>query len=136
MRPGGILPALAGHPATHVAACILLLLTTLAAQARSAMLCAGAGGWLFYGLYTASQAWWFLSVCLAVFAFMLVALSFFLTGREFLFPVALVTAFIGGYPLTLATQHAPLTWQLLAALWVCQHNNRPWQLRLQGCECM
>lgn len=52
------------------------------------------GGWLFYGLYSASQAWWFLSISLAVFAFVLVALSFALTGREFLFPVALVTAFI------------------------------------------
>jgi hypothetical protein len=70
-------------------------LPVLAAQAQFALLCAGAGGWLFYGLYSASQAWWFLSICLAVFAFVLVALSFALTGREFLFPVALVTAFIG-----------------------------------------
>lgn len=104
------------------------------------MLCAGAGGWLFYGLYTASQAWWFLSICLAVFAFVLVALSFFLTGREFLFPVALVTAFIGGSD-TSHTGNNParppvMTWQLLAALWVCLQHSRPWQLRLQGCECM
>lgn len=53
------------------------------------------GGWLFFGLYAACQQWWFLVICLTIWAFVLVASSFFLTGREFLFPVALVTAFIG-----------------------------------------
>jgi hypothetical protein len=54
-----------------------------------------AGGWLFYGLYAACQEWWFLVICLSAWAFVLVASSFYLTGREFLFPVALVTSFIG-----------------------------------------
>eukprot|EP00775_Hariotina_reticulata_P010463 gene10463-10621_t len=52
------------------------------------------GGWLFFGLYAACQLWWFLAVCLAVWAFMLVAASYALSGNQFLFPVALVTAFI------------------------------------------
>lgn len=56
------------------------------------------GGWLFYALYAACQEWWFLVICLSVWAFVLVALSFYLTGREFLFPVALVTSFIGEHP--------------------------------------
>lgn len=34
-------------------------------------------------------------ICLTVWAFILVAASFALSGREFMFPVALVTAFIG-----------------------------------------
>jgi hypothetical protein len=54
-----------------------------------------AGGWLFFGLYAANQSWWFLSICLAVFAFVLVALSHVATARHMLSPVALVTAFIG-----------------------------------------
>lgn len=54
-----------------------------------------AGGWLFYLLYAANQTWWFLVICLAVWAFVLVAASFALSGREFLFPVALVSAFMG-----------------------------------------
>lgn len=54
-----------------------------------------AGGWLFYALYAACQQWWFLVICLTVWAFVLVAASFALSGREFLFPVALVTSFIG-----------------------------------------
>lgn len=54
-----------------------------------------AGGWLFYALYAANQQWWFLVICLSVWGFVLVALSFALSGREFLFPVALVTSFIG-----------------------------------------
>lgn len=54
-----------------------------------------AGGWLFYGLYAGCQLWWFLAVCLAVWAFGLVAVSFLLTGNQYLSPVALITAFIG-----------------------------------------
>eukprot|EP00882_Tetradesmus_deserticola_P006248 GHRQ01006576.1.p1 GENE.GHRQ01006576.1~~GHRQ01006576.1.p1 ORF type:complete len:425 (+),score=171.70 GHRQ01006576.1:372-1646(+) len=53
-----------------------------------------AGGWLFYALYAACQAWWFLVLCLAAWAFLLVALSFLLTGQQYLSPVALITAFI------------------------------------------
>jgi hypothetical protein len=53
---------------------------------------------VFYGLYAAVQEWWFLVICLTVWAFVLVALSFALSGREFLFPVALVTSFIGTHP--------------------------------------
>jgi hypothetical protein len=53
------------------------------------------GGWLFFGLYAANQSWWFLTICLTVWAFLLVALSFWLTNQQFLSPVALVTAFIG-----------------------------------------
>jgi hypothetical protein len=60
---------------------------------RRAPMCAG--GWTFYGLYAACQAWWFLVICLSAWAFILVACSFALSGREFLFPVALVTSFIG-----------------------------------------
>jgi hypothetical protein len=54
-----------------------------------------AGGWLFYVLYASCQAWWFLVLCLAAWAFLLVALSFLLTGQQYLSPVALITAFIG-----------------------------------------
>lgn len=54
-----------------------------------------AGGWLFYALYASCQAWWFLVLCLAAWAFTLVALSFLLTGQQYLSPVALITAFIG-----------------------------------------
>jgi hypothetical protein len=57
-----------------------------------------AGGWLFYALYAANQQWWFLVICLSIWGFVLVALSFALSGREFLFPVALVTSFIGESP--------------------------------------
>ncbi|KAF8072620.1 ASF1B [Scenedesmus sp. PABB004] len=53
-----------------------------------------AGGWLFYALFAACQLWWFLALCLAAWAFVLVAASFALTGKQYLFPVALVTAFI------------------------------------------
>jgi hypothetical protein len=53
------------------------------------------GGWLFYLLYAACQAWWFLALCLAAWAFLLVASSFLLTGQQYLSPVALITAFIG-----------------------------------------
>lgn len=42
---------------------------------------------MFFGLYAGCQAWWFLAVCLGVWAFLLVAASFWLTGKQFLFPV-------------------------------------------------
>jgi hypothetical protein len=68
---------------------------------------------LFYGLYAVNQEWWFLVICLSGWAFILVAASFALSGREFLFPVALVTSFIGECCVTTVLCHMLVALSLL-----------------------
>lgn len=112
-----------------------------------------AGGWLFYALYAANQQWWFLVICLSVWGFVLVALSFALSGREFLFPVALVTSFIGVWQtvtqllLLLLHRCRRLARTLLVPLlsleclassllvWCCQECNFQWQHIYIYCSC-
>ena len=58
-----------------------------------------AGGWLFYALYRAYPVWWFLSLALALWAFLLVALSSFYPVIRTAGPVAMMSGFIVGFPL-------------------------------------
>ncbi|KAF6264461.1 hypothetical protein COO60DRAFT_1484576 [Scenedesmus sp. NREL 46B-D3] len=81
-----------------------------------------AGGWLFYVLFAACQAWWFLTLCLAAWAFLLVSLSFLLTGQQYLSPAALVTAFVAVRVCSGGTAQAELladTGELLARRCTC-----------------
>jgi hypothetical protein len=44
------------------------------------------------------QAWWFLAVALGAFTFLAVSSSFFLVGRQYLYPPMVVAAFVGERP--------------------------------------
>eukprot|EP00878_Enallax_costatus_P017853 GHUV01018760.1.p1 GENE.GHUV01018760.1~~GHUV01018760.1.p1 ORF type:complete len:366 (+),score=100.73 GHUV01018760.1:84-1181(+) len=86
----------AGTMMAMITVCILAMPNLGNSVAKGIQRIAGVmvGGWLFYALYANCPRWWFLAVCLAVWAFILVALSFLLVGNQYLSPVALITAFI------------------------------------------